>query len=263
MNDEIMNDTQKENPPQPTWYQRVFETTDLTFTNPELNPYLNVDEYPQWVVNMMMEVSRQGLHLSPIRSLVDITPRKLGLNLGQKCANLYALGNQMQTAMTACENPQYLEKAVAIIDQFENNKENPVVASTLHLIKVAVPLIEEMVKGQEEFEKIVHGAFKEALDQTNYGEAVQFFQGFAQGISSPGILLGKLAQSTDATPIYHKMFLHWQEIDQLRTVTELYEFLLKVGISKPILGDIERLRTLCKRIKFAPGKKGRPPTPNK
>ena len=187
-----------------------------------------------------------------------MTPRKLGLNLGQKCANLYAMGNQVQAGF---ENPQNIEKAVTYIEQLEKNAENPVVASTLHSLELAGSLMVEMAEDSEKFEKIVHNAFKEALDQTNYAEAVQFFQGFAQGISSPGLKLGKLAQSTEATTIYQKMFFHWQEIDQLPTVTALHDFLLKVGIAKIMLGDIDRLRTLCKRIGYAPGKRGRPPKP--
>lgn len=255
-----MENTEKENPPKQTWYERVFETTDLNFSNPKLDPYLNVDKYPEWVVLVMSELSRQGLHLSPLRGLAAISPKKLGMNLGQKCANLYAIGNQFKAGF---ENPQNVEKVVAFIEQLEKNKENPVVASTMQSMEIAGSLLIELANGSDEFEKIVHNAFREALEQTNYVEAVQFFQGFAHGISSPGILPGRLAQSTDATPIYYKMFFHWQEVDRLHTVTELYDFLLKVGISKPMLGDIDRLRTLCKRIKYAPGKRGRPPKPNK
>ena len=49
------------------WYERVFETTDLTFSNPELEPFLDVDQYPQWLVNVMVELSRQSLHLNADR----------------------------------------------------------------------------------------------------------------------------------------------------------------------------------------------------
>jgi hypothetical protein len=247
-----------ENKPERTWYERVFETTDLTFSNPELKPYLDVDQYPEWLVNVMAELFRQGLHLTPPRDMAVITPKKLGMSLGQKCANFYAIGNQIQTGIAALENPQNAEKLAAFIEQLDKNKENPVVASGLHSMEVAGSLIEELAKGGDEFEKIVHNAFKEALDQPSHAEAVLFFQGFAQGIASPGILPGRLAQSTDATPIYYKMYFHWQEVDRLHNVTELYDFLLKVGISKPMLGDIDRLRTLCTRIKYAPGKRGRP-----
>jgi len=250
---------EKPNPPERTWYERVFELSDLTFSNPELKAFLDVDQYPDWVTNVMIELSRQGLHLTPLRGMAALTPKKLGMSLGQKCANLYAIGNQVQAGITALENPQTAAKAVAYIERLGRKKEHPVVASTIQALDTTGSLLLELANGSDEFEKIVHLAFKEALNQTDYGEAVQFFQGFAQGISSPGILPGKLAQSTDATPIYQKMYFHWQEIDRLHTVIELYDFLIKVGVSKPMLGDIERLRTLCKRIGYSPNKKNRPP----
>jgi hypothetical protein len=195
--------------------------------------------------------------------MAALTPKKLGMSLGQKCANLYAIGNQVQAGITALENPQTAAKVVAYFERLGRQKEHPVVASTIQALDTTSSLLLELANGSDEFEKIVHWAFKAALEQTDYGEAVQFFQGFAQGISSPGMLPGKLAQSTDATPIYQRMYFHWQEIDRLHTVTELYDFLLKVGVSKPMLGDIERLRTLCKRIGYSPGKKGRPPKAKK
>ena len=40
----------------------------------------------------------------------------------------------------------------------------------------------------EHFQKTVNRACKEALDQPDYGEAVQFFKGFARGLSFPQIL---------------------------------------------------------------------------
>jgi hypothetical protein len=254
---------ENENTPKQKWYERVFETTDLTFSNPELKPYLDVDQYPKRVVNVMVELSRQALHLSPVRGLVSITPKKLGMNLGQKCANLYAIGNQLQAGFAALENPQNEKNFIALFEHLEKQKENPAVAGGLHSMQVAGSLLEELANGSDEFEKIVHNAFREALEQTDYAEAVQFFQGFAQGISSPGILPGQLAQATEATPIYQKMYFHWQEVDQLKTVTELHGFLLKIGIPKTVLGDIDRLKTLCKRIEYAPGKRGRPPKTNK
>src|ERR1017187_668042 len=89
---------QSENKPKTTWYELVFETTDLTAKNPALEPYVRVEHYPEWLMNVMAELSRQGLHLSPAKDMNPVTPKKLGLLLGQKCANLYAIGNQVQAA---------------------------------------------------------------------------------------------------------------------------------------------------------------------
>src|SRR5271157_4782984 len=100
---------ENEKQPEGHWYERAFERSDLTLSNPKLKPYLDVDQYPQWLVNVMAELTRQGLHLTPAREIATVTPKRLGMNLGQKCANLSAIGNQFQAGM---ENPKNVENAV-------------------------------------------------------------------------------------------------------------------------------------------------------
>ena len=87
---------------------------------------------------------------------------------------------------------------------------------------------------------------------------MEFFQGFAEGVSKPGFKSGKFAQATDATPIYLTMWMHWQKVDRLSSVPALKNFLVKSGLSESMVGDISRLRKLCTRIGYAPGKRGRP-----
>jgi hypothetical protein len=53
------------------------------------------------------------------------------------------------------------------------------------------------------------------------------------------------------------MFFHWQEIDRLPSVPKLKIFLQKNGLTEVIIGDISRLRRLCTRVGYAPGKRGR------
>jgi hypothetical protein len=248
---------ENQNQTESTWYQRVFDTINLPNSTPELDPYLDVDKYPEWVRLVVVELSRQSSHLTPVKDLAVVTPEKVGKYLGQKCANCYAIGNQLQAGITALENPQNAKRVATTLNNLEEHKENPVVASLHHSTGVTGLLIAEFANDGEAFDKIVHDAFKEALDQKNYDEAVQFFQGFAKGLSKPGLKSGKLAQATDATPIYLKIFFHWQEVDQLGTVIELYDFLLKRGFTEQTLGGIERLKTICKRIKYAPGKRKR------
>src|ERR1035441_8288030 len=79
---------EKKTEPVLAWYERVFESSDLNSTSAELKPILDADEYPEWVWNVIAELSRQGLHLSPAKEMVRMTPKRLGLLLGQKCANL-------------------------------------------------------------------------------------------------------------------------------------------------------------------------------
>jgi hypothetical protein len=124
-------------------------------------------------------------------------------------------------------------------------------------------LVADFSKDVEQVENNALQAFKSALDQPSHKEAAEFFQGFAKGLSKKGITLKGMARETTATPIYEKMFFHWQEVDRLRSVPHLKVFLLNNGLTEAIIGDISRLRRLCTRIGYAPGKRGRPPKSEK
>ena len=54
------------------------------------------------------------------------------------------------------------------------------------------------------------------------------------------------------------MLFHWQAIDRLSSVPKLRIFLLENGLTEAVVGDISRLRRLCTRIGYTPGKRGRP-----
>ena len=133
----------------------------------------------------------------------------------------------------------------------------------LHAGNITGLLLEEFTKYFPEFERKVHMAFKAALDQPNYQEAVEFFRGYAAGLARPGIKNGQLAKRTEATTLQLKMFMHSEEISKLKNVRELRAFLLKNGVTKQMLGDDERLQKLCTRLGYAPGKRGRPSKPKK
>ena len=54
----------------------------------------------------------------------------------------------------------------------------------------------ELVKYLPRFEKNVHAAFKAALNQPNYQDALAFFRGFAKGMSKPALKEGQLIGRT-------------------------------------------------------------------
>jgi hypothetical protein len=243
-----------------TWYEEVFDSTDLPNSTPELDPYVNVDKYPDWVAKVLVELLSQNMPAIPLKELRVITPEKLGRFLGQKCANIYALGERFQIGL---QNPQNIAKGVELFNRLQSQKVKPGVSSLLHATNITSKLIADFSKDVEQVENNVLEAFKSALDQPSYKEAVEFFQGFAKGLSKKGITLNGMARETTATPVYEKMFFHWQEVDRLRSVPQLKAFLLKNGLTEAIIGDISRLRRLCTRIGYAPGKRGRPPKSEK
>ncbi len=245
-------------PKKPAWYEEVFDSTDLPNTTPELAPYTDVDRYPAWVLKVISELARQIMPAIPIKQLRAITPENVGRFLGQKCANVYAINERLLEAMPRVPD---LGKAKALLKQLEQHKEKPGVSSFLHTAEITGSLIQDFVKDGEQIENQVLAAFKQALDQPSHQEAADFFRGFAEGMAKKGLTLKRMALETTATPVYQKMFFHWQEVDRLPGVPQLRIFLLKSGLPAAVVGDIGRLRRLCTRIGYAPGKRGRPAKP--
>jgi hypothetical protein len=242
------------------WYKELFAALDSFTPISELGSFLNVDEYPAWVINVSKELFQQSAPTFPILQLKTETPVGLGLWLGQNCANFYALGELlgMPDGTPEEEINKRCESAVKLVEALEGNKDKPQVKSLLNALEIGGQLICRLPDELPRFEEILHRAFKQALDQPNYNEALGFFQGFAQGLSKKGVTRSGLARATTATPVYMAMYYNWREIDKLKSVTALYLHLQKIGLSKAQLGDIERLRRLCTRVKYHPGKRGRP-----
>lgn len=233
-----------------SWYERIWQRVELSNTNPKLAPYLDVKQFPGYQANVTAALISQSMTLTPVKKLKAMTPEKLGLVLGQKCANFYALGDEKQVAN--------LQRAKLQLEALKKHSDEPSIDSALHALGVAEAMYEELAKDFPQFEKTVHAAFKAALKQPNYQEAVQFFRGFAKGIAKPGLKDGRLAGQTDATPLQLKMFLHPKEAAQMKTVGELRGFLLKNGFTEQTLGDETRLQKFCTRIGYAPGKTVKP-----
>lgn len=244
-----------ENSPSKTWYEEVFELTDLKSSSPDLESFVNPDNLPDWVNNVLAELVSQSSPAISIKELRDLTPEKLGRFLGQKCANAYALGEQLETGLGKKDQ---LTQAISAIKKLEKLKNKPGVESLLHTMNIAGNLVLDFAKDFERFNKNVHDAFQKALDQPSHQEAADFFMGFAKGISKKGLSPKGLAASTTATLIYSKLYFHWQEIDKLPTVTALRNFLIKNGVPENAIGQIDRLRKLCTRIGYSPAKRGRP-----
>jgi hypothetical protein len=235
-----------------TWYERVFDNTHLTTPRSALDPYLNFNKHPNWVTNVMRELANQNMPAISIKKMHPITPEKAGTFLGQHCANVYAVAENFQVGMHSVRK---LDEAVGPLQQ---SRAKPGASSLLSMVKALGLLIKDSPKRGRQFKIIALQAFKKALGQPNHQEAAEFFQGFGNGISMKGLTSSGAARRTTATPVYIKMFLNWQEVDRLPSVPKLRVFLLTHGLSENQVGDISRLRRLCSRVGYAPGKRGRP-----
>ena len=234
-----------------TWYEQAWSKVELVNTNPELEPYLNADKFPDYQAKAVSKLIGQGLSLTPLKELKTMTPQKLGLVLGQQCATAYHLGEHCKRLA----DPIAVKQTKASVAVLRKNRHVPGVSSVLHSARIAGMMLQEYAKDFPRFEKHLHATFKAALDQPSYQEAVEFFGGFAKGLTNPALKNGNLVRSTAATTLQMKMFFHTEHAAEMKNVDEWRAFLLKNGETEETLGDPERLKKFCSRLGYAPGKK--------
>jgi hypothetical protein len=235
-----------------TWYERAFALTDLgKIKLGELFDSESFDARPKWYAKVLFALMSQGMPAIPLKRLRAVNPNKVGRFWGQKFATLYAFGGKGQMM-------QGPHKTQAAIDSWEKRKAEPGAAETIRRLKILKEQLQFAADNTNRIEQNLLKVFKLALEQPIHQEAVEFFKGFATGLSKPGIKGATLAGETDASPIYKIMLARWQEVDRLPSVPKLREFLIQHGMSEQVVGDISRLRRLCTRIGYAPGKRGRP-----
>jgi len=222
---------------------------DVKISNPALARYLDPDQAPQFQTIPTIHLLRQLLPLTPVKELTEITPQKVGRVLGQKYANIYALG---EYAQSLAKDPQAVERGKAIKAKME--KAGGVVTET----RPELLLVHEFVTNiLPKFEEVVQQSFKTALKRGNYQEALEFFQGFAEGFAIKGFKDGSIVRKTPATELHLNMFMRSQKFQKFENVKELRNFLWDNGFSLETLDD-SRLQKYCQRIKYTPGKRGRP-----
>ncbi len=242
--------------PKGTWWKPFFDELDFSRHLPAGAGGLQAEDGPEWVQNVLRELSRQTLPSLAAGLPKEFSPRTLGLFLGQLCANAYAIGSALPAPTT--EQIEAEKRFRKFCDQ------NPDVACAKSLL-TAVRELELLVLPFSEavstLELVAQRVFKSALAQPDYDQAADFFQGFAKGISKRGLTISGLVGRTDATPIYQKLLAHRREVPALRSYSELRQFLIRNGISEQMAGSIKRLQMLCGRIGLRLGKRGRPLKP--
>lgn len=235
-----------------TWCDRIFSgLTKLEESRPSLGAITETESFPPWLKCIVQELLQQSLPAVPVRCGGPMTPDKLGRFLGQYCANYFLLGEVLEA----------LGKPMPGLDQWiDINRLNPSPDSKNPALMVSGIFegIANLDESASKFERILIRAFKIALDQESHSEAASFFRGFSKGLSSKR----SPVEATSATtfPIYFRMFLRWQEVEKLTSVSDLRSFLLAQGVKEEVLGDPKRLEKICQRIGLSFRKPGRPRT---
>jgi hypothetical protein len=244
----------KKSKDQRTWYERVFDAADFS---DKVRGGVDIEHEPPWVLNVMRDLVQQATPILQFRKTKHLTPKVVGRCLGQICANVYAIGELMP------KNPEAVERGRRIEKVLQKNQQVPSVKSTLKAMEFAGQSIIELGSAITLIESTIMESFKAALDQSSREEAADFFRGFADGIAKPGIT-GKpsLAGATTATPIYQRLLVHRREIEKLKSVRELRDFFLQLGLPEQVVGDNKRMEKICERIELTFGSRGRKKSAN-
>jgi hypothetical protein len=235
--------------PEPIWYTRSSEALKaVDFT---AGSGIDPTTEPGWVVNVLKQLVQQTMPAVGLKTH-EFTPHRLGRLLGQQQANWDAVEKALEEALT----PERMARGEALLKKLEENANNPAVASLLAAIDCAVNLFIAAESLMDRFNAITLETLKTAWEQPDYLERLAFFQGLAEGLSKPGFP----SRATGATPIYQRLLVHRAEIQQLKTVPDLREFLRRCGLSEQVLGHPKRLEKICERIGLSFAKVGRPRT---
>ena len=235
----------------PTWCERIFNTLESADSARGRGADLATE--PTWVLNVLKKLVQQSM---PAYSLKphELTPRRLGRLLGQQELNWAALGKAMEMSQT----PERLAQGQAVYEQLAKNANHPAGASLLEQFESTVNLLNSVEPFRKQLNAIMVDALKTAWEQPSQIERLAFFQGLVEGLSKPGLPL----RATDATPIYERIWVHRKTIKGLKSVPELYAFLLSTGLSESVLGrpDVhgrcKRLEKVCQRLELSLGKPG-------
>jgi len=227
---------------------------DVKILNPALARYLDPDQAPKFQSNVTVQLLRQLLPLTPPKEkLLVITPKGLGRVLGHKYANIYALGEHSQSL---AKDPQAVKRSRAIkakMDKAGGAQEEP---------SAEILLVHEFITNvMPQFKNSVEQTFKVALDRGNYQEALEFFQGFAEGFAIKGFNDGKIVRKTRATDLHLKMLQRVPQAKKIGSAKELRFSLAENGLSEEALGKISRLQRYLGRIGYT-FKRGRPAKSN-
>ncbi len=232
-----------------SWYERVFDSADFSA---DVNAGIDLENEPKWVLKVLGELIQQGMPMIQMRKPKQLTPKEVGRCLGQICANVYAIGDLTP------DNPEALKEGQRFVEWMQKNKGVPSVQSALKAMEFAALSVLELASEIMRIEATMMESFKTALAQTSRVEAADFFRGFADGIAKPGMTVKPLlAGATTATPIYQRLLLHRREVEKLKSVRELRDFLLQLGLPEQVVGDNKRMEKICQRIELKLGSPGR------
>jgi hypothetical protein len=191
------------------WLKRLADEIE------KIKPFLPVnlinheDENPQWVLNVEREFSLALLPAAKLRDpKYEITPKRMGSLIGHMC----------ELAVWMAE---WLEEVLKNDDGQESDK------LTDEEIKQAEQFAESFAAWYRANCRLAKLALCSSVDQT-YENMSNFLLGYADGFSHKPNKFGFADIGTTTTEIYQIMLVFWRAIEQLDSVREFHEWLVKI-----------------------------------
>ena len=195
-------------------------------------------DHPSWVLKVEREFS---LVMLPAAKLKDpdfkITPKRMGALLGHMCEMAVWMKDWMLSEHEIPETPA----GKPITDEEWQKGEE---------------ILDSQVKWYNAMRRLAKLALCSCVDQT-YEDMTDFLLGFADGFSRKpkSFQPGNLGNPT--FEIYLFMLMFWRMIEQMDSVRQLHEILVKMfGANR--VGDQKRIEKICQRIGLSFRKPGRP-----
>jgi hypothetical protein len=200
-------------------------------------------EYPQWVINVEREFSQVMLPSAKLKDPgIKMTPKRMGALLGHMCEMAVWL---MEWLGAQIEKPDEPKTASASAE-----------ALTEEQYESGLKILGSLGDWYLAMRRLAKRALCSCVDQS-YEDMTNFLLGYADGFSrKPKTLqVGNIGNPT--FEIYVFVLMSWQLIDQLNSVRQFHEVLVKVmGASR--VGDQKRVEKICQRIGLTFRKVGRP-----
>jgi hypothetical protein len=90
-----------------------------------------------------------------------------------------------------------------------------------------------------------------------FNEAAEFFDGFAQAVHKRASDESLWEEKYGTTAVFYVLRRDWEFVESFKNVSDLHTF-LQFKLGKNAAGDLERTRSLAKRLKLKLAPRGRP-----
>jgi hypothetical protein len=200
---------------------------------------------PGWVKTIDRELTRR-LFPVRIRKGEKATPRKVGQLLGQTYASIGWMLDCLRRPNTALR------------DRFERSTkeflEQDYEESFAATIRGKVDA--DLMYAQCAYRHVLNRSLLLATARP-FNEAAEFFDGFAQAVHKRASDESLWEEKYSTTAAYYVLRRDWEFVESFKNVSDLHTF-LQHKLGRNAAGDLDRTRSLAKRLKLKLAPRGRP-----